>query len=274
MARFEVGTHYRRKNLHAKYGGQEQQGISTPADSNLIFLITGKSGRAYGYDDAWEREGVFRYFGMGTVGNMRMEGANERVRDHAEDGVELHLFEDLDNGFLRYMDEMVLAGWKHQENVPGKDGRMRQAIVFYLSPVNADSISQPAPFIPRPFATGLWALPMDELKLKARPNRLRVKLAKEAVQRVRLRSRALRIYVLRRANGVCEACAQPAPFTTTDSRPFLETHHVRRLSDGGLDDPRWVIGVCPNCHRRAHYAGDSETFNAGLKAKLVKIETS
>ena len=48
---FEIGTEYRRQDLHAEYGGQEQQGISTPADSNLIFLITGKSGRAYGYDD-------------------------------------------------------------------------------------------------------------------------------------------------------------------------------------------------------------------------------
>src|ERR1700746_1774493 len=24
----------------------------------------------------------------------------------------------------------------------------------------------------------------------------------------------------------------------------------RRLSDGGPDHPRWVVAVCPNCHRR------------------------
>ena len=47
------------------------------------------------------RSGRGRYFGMGASGNMRMEGANERVRHHAEDGGELHLFEDLANGFLR-----------------------------------------------------------------------------------------------------------------------------------------------------------------------------
>src|SRR6266480_2798158 len=113
---FEVGQEYVRQDIHRRYGGQEQQGISTPANSNLIFLITGKSGAAYGYDDGWEPEGVYRYFGQGRTGPMRMEGENERVRDHATEGSELHLFRDLTKGRLRYEGEMVLAGWKHQEN--------------------------------------------------------------------------------------------------------------------------------------------------------------
>ncbi|RKQ90455.1 5-methylcytosine-specific restriction protein A [Solirubrobacter pauli] len=269
---FEIGAEYRRRDLHAQYGGQTQQGISTPANSNLIFLITGKSGAAYGYDDGWEPEGVYRYFGMGTTGNMRMEGANERVRDAAEDGSELHLFEDLDNGFLRYMDEMTLAGWKHQDNVPDVNGQPRRAIVFYLSSVNAESVSAPPPTVRAPEASGLWAVPMPELRKRAQPNQARVEEPKQAARRVRERSRALRIYVLRRANGVCEACEEAAPFKTPDGRPFLEAHHTRRLSDGGLDDPRWVIAICPNCHRRAHYAEDAETFNNGLKTRLRGLE--
>jgi 5-methylcytosine-specific restriction protein A len=213
---FEIGTEYRRQDLHAEYGGQEQQGISTPADSNLIFLITGKSGRAYGYDDDWEPEGVYRYFGMGATGNMRMEGVNERVRDHAEDGCELHLFEDMDNGFLRYVDEMVLAGWRHQENVPGKDGIPRRAIVFFLSPVNAESLAEPPAAISMAEAKGLWAMPMEDLRNRARPDQARVDEPKDAVRRVRERSRALRIYVLRRADGSCQGCGGAAPFSTPD----------------------------------------------------------
>jgi 5-methylcytosine-specific restriction protein A len=53
--------------------------------------------------------------------------------------------------------------------------------------------------------------------------------------------------------------------------PFLEAHHVRRLSDGGLDDPRWVIAVCPNCHRRAHYGADANEFNDSLRLKLSAL---
>ena len=74
------------------------------------------------------------------------------------------------------------------------------------------------------------------------------------------RSEAVRAYVLARASGICEACGQPAPFKTAAGRLYLETHHIRRLSDGGPDDPRWVIALCPNCHRQAHYAKDKADF--------------
>jgi 5-methylcytosine-specific restriction protein A len=39
---------------------------------------------------------------------------------------------------------------------------------------------------------------------------------------------------------------------------------IRSLSDAGPDDPRWVIALCPNCHRRAHYGEDKDSFNKHL----------
>lgn len=65
----------------------------------------------------------------------------------------------------------------------------------------------------------------------------------------RMRSRAIRLYVLRRAAGKCEGCGAVAPFNTVNGEPYLEPHHIRHLADGGPDDPRWVVGVCPNFHR-------------------------
>jgi hypothetical protein len=88
----------------------------------------------------------------------------------------------------------------------------------------------------------------------------------------RIRSRAIHLYVLRRADGECEACKVPAPFRKLDGSPYLEPHHVRRLADDGPDHPAKVIGLCPNCHRRAHHAVDSSTFNKMLIAKLKRIE--
>jgi 5-methylcytosine-specific restriction protein A len=69
---------------------------------------------------------------------------------------------------------------------------------------------------------------------------------------------------LRRADGRCEVCGAVAPFVTQDGRPYLKPHHPRRLSGGGPDTPRHVVALGPTCHRRAHYAGDAETFNAHL----------
>jgi 5-methylcytosine-specific restriction protein A len=33
-----------------------------------------------------------------------------------------------------------------------------------------------------------------------------------------------------------------------------------------------VIAVCPNCHRRAHHASDSDAFNEQLKQKVQAAE--
>mgnify|MGYP003708158609 CR=1 FL=1 len=46
------------------------------------------------------------------------------------------------------------------------------------------------------------------------------------------RSHAVRMYVLRRANGHCEGCGAAAPSRTNAGRPYIEPHHIRRLTDG------------------------------------------
>lgn len=60
--------------------------------------------------------------------------------------------------------------------------------------------------------------------------------------------------VLERANGNCEKCKNTAPFIRkTDGTPYLEVHHVKQLANGGEDSVKNAIGLCPNCHREAHY---------------------
>jgi 5-methylcytosine-specific restriction endonuclease McrA len=88
----------------------------------------------------------------------------------------------------------------------------------------------------------------------------------------RARSLAIRLYVLRRADGYCEYCEYEAPFYKSDGTPYLEPHHTTRLADDGPDHPSHVIALCPNCHRRAHHAGNAKAFNSELKALLHKLE--
>jgi 5-methylcytosine-specific restriction endonuclease McrA len=61
--------------------------------------------------------------------------------------------------------------------------------------------------------------------------------------------------VLERANGTCEHCRSPAPFTrASDGTPYLEVHHKIRLANDGEDTVENAVALCPNCHRRAHFA--------------------
>jgi 5-methylcytosine-specific restriction endonuclease McrA len=113
---------------------------------------------------------------------------------------------------------------------------------------------------------------IDELRKAALLRARRFATRKQRRTTYRVRSSAIRLYVLRRANGRCEACNEPAPFRKPDGNDYLEPHHTTRLSDEGPDHPTKVIGLCPNCHRRAYHAQDAEAFNATLKRKLRRIE--
>ena len=113
---------------------------------------------------------------------------------------------------------------------------------------------------------------IDELRKVALLGARTLVPASQRTARYRARSLAIRLYVLQRANGKCEGCAKHAPFRRADGSPYLEPHHTTRLADDGPDHPARVIGLCPNCHRRAHSADDARLFNGSLKKRLRDLE--
>src|SRR3989442_510614 len=129
---FIPGRVYKRRDLHAKCGGQRQGGISTPQGHPVVLLFTGESGHKYGYSDGPQEDGTFWYTGEGQVGDMQMVKGNLAIRDHQARGKSLHLFEQVQRGMVRYVGEATYVG-HHFAPAPDRDGRPRQAIVFDLS---------------------------------------------------------------------------------------------------------------------------------------------
>lgn len=86
------------------------------------------------------------------------------------------------------------------------------------------------------------------------------------------RSAAIREYVMARADGICEGCGEPAPFTSKTGEPYLHAHHIHELSNGGSDTPDTVVGLCPNCHYRVHHGQDGDRYNDKLLKKVQNIE--
>ena len=269
----------RKQEIHARFGGQEQGGMITPSRHGLIFLVTGSSGRQHGYEDRWSEDGAtFFYFGMGQSGDMKFEKGNLALRDHVVQGEDVHLFEDAPakGGYVRYKGQMVCTGFSYVD-APDTEHKMRKAILFELVPLEAfetgsgtgerepssEEMKQEEEF---------KSSSLEELRRKAIADSAESRTPVERRGFQRMRSRAVRLYVLRRASGVCEGCGAQAPFLMADKEPYLEPHHIRRLSDGGPDNPRWVIGVCPNCHRRAHYSHDALEFNTRLAEIVEKLE--
>lgn len=62
----------------------------------------------------------------------------------------------------------------------------------------------------------------------------------------------------KRAKGNCTLCGNPAPFADLHGNPYLESHHITWLSEGGKDSLDNVVALCPNCHRKMHILKGTE----------------
>jgi 5-methylcytosine-specific restriction protein A len=233
----------------------------------VILLFTGSSGRSFGYEDFEDDEGVFHYYGEGQEGPMEFKAGNKAIRDHAEAGKELLLFEQERRRFVRYRGSYVCAGFESRDGVPDVNGNPRRAIIFQLVRDAALADADGAAAVDEKEPPSLAAL--RKLALESPAESSSSGTAKRKVYR---RSAALKRYVLARSEGTCEGCGREAPFATPAGTPYLEPHHAHRLSDGGPDRPDWVIALCPNCHARVHHGEDGSSYNQALIEKLPILE--
>lgn len=273
IPQFIEGAEYsRREDIHKRYGGSWQSGIAPSSEYPVIFLFTGGSGEQYGYQDRFDSAGVFSYTGQGQLGDMTFTLGNKAVRDHAKDGRALHLFEDTStSGVKRYLGEFALANYSVRQG-PDKQGAIRSVIIFHLAKVTTGS-----PEI-HPSTEGEKSEPISLEDARQRAvaacSSGSGSAGTQAVRTIYERSKAVRDYVLLRSNGLCEGCGKPAPFTGKDGKAYLEAHHTQRLSDGGVDHPRYVAALCPTCHREIHYGRSGHTLNEMVKQRLTSIEGS
>jgi len=274
---FEIGKIYHRQNeIHGVWGGQGQGGMSTPRAHPLVFLFTGESGAEHGYEDKFKPDGTFCYTGEGQVGDQRFTNSNRALRDHRELGKTVHLFEEAGRGLSSYLGRVEYLG-HHLEQRPDREGKTRNAIVFELGFID---YAAPSPSIEVSALSTLRgegrlaARSLAELRRLALTGVTNAATVEERRRITRVRSDAVRAYVLKRAAGICEGCTNPAPFKTRRGTPYLEPHHTTRMADGGPDHPAHVIALCPTCHRRVHHAEDGQSYNDALKQWLVKSEGS
>lgn len=263
---FEIGrTYNRREHIHERFGGSRQAGIITIPNGGPIFAVTGETGKRHGYHDRLRPDGVFEYFGQGAEGDMQFVRGNAAIASHVADGRSLLLFKVVNSG-LRFEGEMVCEGHHFEETRDAK-GQLRKAIVFELR--NLSAVVEAAETLPIAKAS------IQELRVRAYDAAgIRAAIPSSKPRNIYQRATAIRDYVLARADGKCEGCHTSAPFLRTDGTPYLEPHHLNRVSDGGPDHPEHVAALCPNCHRRVHFGEDGREYNARLKGLIVSLEGS
>lgn len=135
------GGVYKRTDLHEKFGGQRQGGISTPISTPFVLLFSNNSGELHGYKGGFQQDGTFLYTGEGQVGDMAFSRGNRALVDHRPDGRHLHLFEQADQpAHVRYLGEAEY--FDHHETLGlDKNGDIRKVIVFVLGMVSTGPIN-------------------------------------------------------------------------------------------------------------------------------------
>lgn len=265
---FVVGQKYSRsKDIHDKYGGTRQSGISPSGSHPYIFLFTGDSGEAYGYEDGWQQDdGVFLYTGQGQVGDMEFSRGNKAIRDHIADNKQLFLFRAIGKGQpVEFLGEFECASIDFARG-PDVNGDLRKTIRFNLVPVTPEDTDESYESL-KPVATKTFEDIRKSAFAAVAPTE--TKNWRMASQIRRQRRSEIREYVLRRAEGVCELTGEQAPFVKPDGQPYLEVHHIKKLSDGGLDHPINCAAITPNAHREIHFGHKGKQLDEKL-AQLIE----
>jgi 5-methylcytosine-specific restriction protein A len=262
---YERGKAYNRtRDVQERFGGTGWKGIVTTKEGPT-FVFSSKNGAVYGYENRMLEDGVFEYFGQGASGDQTFKDGNAAILNHAENGKSLLVFTRAKPDIF-FEGEYVYAG-HHFTDAPGEDGKIRQAIVFELRPIEA--VEDAAQEL---IQVSYKGTDLSTLRTRAMEAAKAAPKASDKTVSVYERTAVIKTYIFARANGKCEDCGEVAPFLTAKGRPFLEAHHIRRMSDGGPDDPRHMIALCPNCHRGAHYAHDAQVRNERMAGFVKMIE--
>jgi len=126
---FVVGRVYKRREIHdGGVGGNQQKGISYPADGTYVLLFSDPdSAHDWGYKDSWLGADEYRYYGeWNGTGDMLLTGGNSAL---VERSPEIYLFVRVPNGH-RFAGRFACAG---QTRTPAtRDGKEYSALVFTL----------------------------------------------------------------------------------------------------------------------------------------------
>jgi hypothetical protein len=158
------GDKIKRTDLHARFGGSGQGGITPSSKSpNVFFFTDPATGEQHGYIDSWKDDGCFHYTGEGQRGDQQMLRGNRSLLRAREEGRSIRAFLG-SGGLIEYMGEFATdeARPYYMTDAPETGGGpVRSVIVFRLRPV--EGAPQPPSGVPSPPpATSVSNVPVEE----------------------------------------------------------------------------------------------------------------
>jgi hypothetical protein len=141
-----VGAKIARKEIHDRFGGVREGGISPVFEKskNIMIFSNARVNAEHGYEpDVWLDDDTFLYCGEGPSGDQQMVRYNRSVLQHAEKDKVLRVF-DGTRGEVFYKGAFALDSedpWFNKESI-GFDGNRRKVIMFRMLRINATLLSK------------------------------------------------------------------------------------------------------------------------------------
>ena len=218
------------------------------------------------YEDRWVANDTIHYSGIGLEGDQRIDIApNKTLAESTGNGVTPYLFEVYESGKYLFRGQVSLAGEPYQETQPDRSDTIRNVWVFPLRVVGPDAAYEvPADLIGRKQRTkARLARRLSDKDLFTRAvHSRRQPVNRKVASTTYERNAYVAELARRRADGRCQLCGRTAPFETRQGEPYLEIHHIDRLSRGGSDTIENTVALCPNCHRKMHLLNLKSDRNA------------
>jgi hypothetical protein len=128
----------RRTELHRRFGGQRQGGISPSAQTPNVFIFYDPdTGEQHGYYDNWQADGCLHYTGEGQRGDQVMKFGNAAILNHKAMGRALRVFRGA-RGLVTYEGEFELdeaEPFQRADAPETENGPLREVFVFRLRPI-------------------------------------------------------------------------------------------------------------------------------------------
>lgn len=221
------------------------------------------------YEDKWYGD-VLHYTGMGKKGDQDKNAAqNKTLNESNHNGVAVFLFEVFEENNYIYRGPVRLVDSPYQQKQTDDEGVLRNVWIFPVQNIDKSEVSIDKSIIDEYYekkVKKIRKLSIEELEEKARQTQSSHPSRRYTTSQTYERNPYVSEFTKRRAHGVCELCNQVAPFTNKQNEPYLETHHIEWLSNGGSDTIENTVALCPNCHKKMHVVDDPQDKN-----KLMRI---